>query len=251
MAQDRLDKVLSHEGFGTRRDVKRLLHTSEVLVNGMRVTDPGFHCDVDKDQISIDGELLSIEKNIYLMMNKPKDVVCANKDGLHDTVFSLLEEKYQTGFALENLHLIGRLDIDTEGLLIFTTDGKLTHRLISPKSNCPKTYFVRLEKALDENLKKDYEKKLKEGFYIPAEGNEAEFTCLPSEIEFTDAPDEVFLTIVEGKFHQVKRMFTTLENSVVYLKRVSMAGLKLDDSLECGQYRKLTAEEIKVLSSCL
>ncbi|MCR5614527.1 pseudouridine synthase [Treponema sp.] len=251
MAQNRLDKVLSHEGFGTRRDVKRLLHTSEVLVNGVRVTDPGFHCDVDKDQISIDGELLSIEKNIYLMMNKPKDVVCANKDGLHATVFSLLEEKYQTGFALENLHLIGRLDIDTEGLLIFTTDGKLTHRLISPKSNCPKTYFVRLEKALDENLKKDYEKKLCEGFYIPAEGNETEFTCLPSEIEFTQNDDEVYLTIVEGKFHQVKRMFAALGNVVVYLKRVSMGGLELDQSLECGQYRKLTAEEIKVLSSCL
>ena len=251
MAQDRLDKVLSHEGFGTRRDVKRLLHTSEVLVNGVRVTDPGYHCDVDKDEISIDGELLSIEKNIYLMMNKPKDVVCANKDGLHDTVFSLLDEQYRTGYALDNLHLIGRLDIDTEGLLIFTTDGKLTHRLISPKTNCPKKYFVRLEKSLDDYLKSEYEKKLKEGFYIGPEGNESEFTCLPSEIEFTDAQDEVFLTIVEGKFHQVKRMFATLGNAVVYLKRVSMGGLELDQSLECGQYRKLTAEEIKVLSSCL
>ncbi|MBQ0002481.1 MAG: rRNA pseudouridine synthase, partial [Treponema sp.] len=219
MSKDRIDKVLSHEGYGTRRDVKRLLHTAEVMVNGTRITDPGFHADIDCDEISIDGEVISIAKNIYLMMNKPQNVVCANKDGLHATVFSLLDEQYQTGYALENLHLIGRLDIDTEGLLIFTTDGKLTHRLISPKSNCPKTYFVRLEKTLTDDDKKDYSGKMKTGFEVPPEDNEDAFTCLPSEIEYTEKSDEVKLTIVEGKYHQVKRMFRALGNKVVYLKR--------------------------------
>lgn len=245
---DRLDKILGHKGFGTRKDVRRMVRAGRVLVNGEAANDPGLHCDIDRDEICVDGEILSLEKNIYLMMNKPQNVVCANKDGLHSTVFSLLDDEYQTGFALENLHLIGRLDIDTEGLLIFTTDGKLTHRLISPKSNCPKTYFVRLEKALDQTLKVEYQKKLEQGFYIPPEGNEAEFTCLPSKVEFTQKDDEVFLTIVEGKFHQVKRMFAALGNAVIYLKRVSVSLLKLDESLHPGQYRKLTAEEVELLS---
>ena len=152
MSLDRIDKILSHEGFGTRKDVRRILRASAVLINGNVVTDPGYHCDIDNDEISVDGQIISVQKNIYLMMNKPQNVVCANKDGLHDTVFSLLAEQYRTGFALENLHLIGRLDIDTEGLLIFTTDGKLTHKLISPKTNSPKTYFVRLESKIDDNL---------------------------------------------------------------------------------------------------
>lgn len=249
MSLDRIDKVLSHEGFGTRKDVRRILRSCAVLINGNVVTDPGYHCDIDNDEISVDGQIISVQKNIYLMMNKPQNVVCANKDGLHDTVFSLLAEQYRTGFALENLHLIGRLDIDTEGLLIFTTDGKLTHKLISPKTNSPKTYFVRLESKIDENLKTQYETKINQGFYIPPEGNESDFICLPAKIEFTQNDNEVYLTIVEGKFHQVKRMFMALGNTVTYLKRVSMNGLQLDDSLECGEYRKLTEEEVSLLNS--
>ena len=106
MSLDRIDKILSHEGFGTRKDVRRILRASAVLINGNVVTDPGYHCDIDNDEISVDGQIISVQKNIYLMMNKPQNVVCANKDGLHDTVFSLLAEQYRTGFALENLHLI-------------------------------------------------------------------------------------------------------------------------------------------------
>lgn len=247
MSTDRIDKILAHEGFGTRKDVRKYFRASKVLVNGNVITDPGFHCDIDKDEISVDGEVLNIEKNIYLMMNKPQGVVCANKDGLHETVFSILDEQYRVGFALESLHLIGRLDIDTEGLLIFTTDGKLTHRLISPKTNCPKKYFVRLENSLDENMMQDYSEKLKRGIRIPAEDNEDEADCLPAEIEYTANNNEVFLTIVEGKYHQVKRMFRALGNKVIFLKRVSINGLKLDENLATGSYRKMTLEEVALL----
>lgn len=247
MSIDRLDKILAHEGFGTRKDVRKYFRASKVLVNGQVITDPGFHCDIDKDEISVEGEILNIEKNIYLMMNKPQNTVCANKDGLHHTVFDLLEEQYRIGFALENLHLIGRLDIDTEGLLIFTTDGKLTHRLISPKTNCPKKYFVRLENSIDENLKNEYEKKLAAGIRIPAEDNEDEADCLPAKIEFTSSDDEVYLTIVEGKYHQVKRMFRALGNKVIFLKRVSINELKLDENLSAGSYRKMSPEEVSLL----
>lgn len=247
MSTDRIDKILAHEGFGTRKDVRKYFRASQVLVNGNVIKDPGFHCDIDKDEISVDGEILNIEKNIYLMMNKPQNAVCANKDGLHQTVFDLLEEQYRVGFALENLHLIGRLDIDTEGLLIFTTDGKLTHRLISPKTNCPKKYFVRLENSIDENQKKEYEENLSKGIRIPAEDNEDEADCLPAKIEFTSSDDEVYLTIVEGKYHQVKRMFRALGNKVIFLKRVSINELKLDENLSAGSYRKMSPEEVALL----
>lgn len=247
MSLERIDKILSHEGFGTRKDVKRLLRFSSVTVNGTQITAPDFHCDVDNDEICVDGKVLSLQHNIYLMMNKPQDVVCANKDGLHDTVFSLLDEQYKSGFALEKLHLIGRLDIDTEGLLIFTTDGKLTHKLISPKSNCPKKYFVRLSKSIDEKEYAEYETELKKGIHIAREDNEDEADCLPAEIQFTEKNDEVFLTIVEGKYHQVKRMFKALGNCVEFLKRVSINGLFLDENLLPGQYRRMTDGEVSLL----
>ena len=247
MSLERIDKILSHEGFGTRKDVKRLLRFSSVTVNGTQITAPDFHCDVDNDEICVDGNVLSLQHNIYLMMNKPQDVVCANKDGLHDTVFSLLDEQYKSGFALEKLHLIGRLDIDTEGLLIFTTDGKLTHKLISPKSNCPKKYFVRLSKSIDEKEYAEYETELKKGIHIAREDNEDEADCLPAEIQFTEKNDEVFLTIVEGKYHQVKRMFKALGNCVEFLKRVSINGLFLDENLLPGQYRRMTDGEVSLL----
>ena len=247
MSLERIDKILSHEGFGTRKDVKRLLRFSSVTVNGTQITAPDFHCDVDNDEICVDGKVLSLQHNIYLMMNKPQDVVCANKDGLHDTVFSLLDEQYKSGFALEKLHLIGRLDIDTEGLLIFTTDGKLTHKLISPKSNCPKKYFVRLSKSIDEKEYAEYETELKKGIHIAREDNEDEADCLPAEIQFTEKNDEVFLTIVEGKYNQVKRMFKALGNCVVFLKRVSINELSLDKNLLPGQYREMTDSEVSLL----
>ena len=247
MSLERIDKILSHEGFGTRKDVKRLLRFSSVTVNGTQITAPDFHCDGDNDEICVDGKVLSLQHNIYLMMNKPQDVVCANKDGLHDTVFSLLDEQYKSGFALEKLHLIGRLDIDTEGLLIFTTDGKLTHKLISPKSNCPKKYFVRLSKSIDEKEYAEYETELKKGIHIAREDNEDEADCLPAEIQFTEKNDEVFLTIVEGKYHQVKRMFKALGNCVEFLKRVSINGLFLDENLLPGQYRRMTDGEVSLL----
>ena len=243
----RIDKILSHEGFGSRKDIKKLLRQAEVLVNGKQIYDPATQVNPETDKILVDGQELNLHTNIYLMMNKPKHVVCSNKDGEHQTVFDLLDETLRTPYLIEKLHLVGRLDMDTEGLLLFTTDGELTHRLISPKSNCPKTYFVRLENPLTEDLKKQYEEKLKEGFLVPEEDHENEFICLPSTIKFTDNPDEVFLTITEGKYHQVKRMFRALENKVIYLKRISMNKLSLDNTLALGEYRELTEEELSLL----
>ena len=244
---ERLDKILTHSGFGTRKDAKRILRKGLVTVNGEVVRDFDFKLDLEKDEVAVDGEILSLESEQYLMMNKPSDYVCANKDGLHQTVFSLLDEAFRTPYFESRLHLVGRLDIDTEGLLLFTTDGDLTHRLISPKTSCAKKYFVRLETPIAAEERSAIEKKLAAGLDVPAEDHEKEFTALPAQIEWTEKAGEVFLTITEGKYHQVKRMFAALENRVVYLKRVQIGGLALDPSLNLGEYRKLTAEELAAL----
>ena len=244
---ERLDKILSHAGFGTRKDAKKILRKGLVTVNGEVVRDFDFKLDMEADELCVDGERVQSEQFLYLMMNKPADHVCANKDGLHETVFSLLEDCYRTPYFESHLHLVGRLDIDTEGLLLFTTDGDLTHRLISPKTSCPKKYFVRLETPIAAEERSAIEKKLAAGLEVPPEDHEKEFKALPAKIEWPQKADEVFLTITEGKYHQVKRMFAALENRVVYLKRVQIGGLALDPSLNLGEYRKLTSEELAAL----
>ena len=140
---ERLDKILSHAGLGTRRDVKRILHSGAVSVNGEIVYTPDTHIDLERDEILVDGNPLALEKNVYLMMNKIAGTVCTSKEGERQTVFELLDENYRTPYFTSHLHLVGRLDADTEGLLIFTTDGALTHKLISPKTLCEKKYFSR------------------------------------------------------------------------------------------------------------
>ena len=281
---DRIDKILSHHGFGSRKDVKKLLRDERVTVNGKFVYDSGFQLDIEKDLVCVDDDEIKLQHDVYIMMNKCQNVVCANKDGEHQTVFDLLDESLRHKFLGGDLHCMGRLDIDTEGLLILTTDGKLTHRLLSPKTHAPKTYAVGLRDSLTEEEKQKYSEKFSKGFWIDREGNEDGFDAQPSKIEFIVRSEELgirsskgevspsapmpsaftptpsagtprnapkincLLTIYEGKFHQVKRMFAQLGNEVVYLKRVKMGNLELDPSLSPGGYRELTEEEIQKLS---
>ena len=246
---DRIDKILSHHGFGSRKDVKKLLRDELVTVNGKFVYDSGFPLDIEKDVVCVDGEEIKLQHDVYIMMNKCADVVCANKDGEHRTVFDLLDDSLRHKFLGGDLHCMGRLDIDTEGLLILTTDGKLTHRLLSPKTHAPKTYAVGLRDSLTEEEKQKYAEKFTKGFWIDREGNEEGFDAQPSEIQFTtDEKIDCLLTIYEGKFHQVKRMFAQLGNEVVYLKRVKMGQLELDPKIPLGGYRELSQEEIALLS---
>lgn len=243
---ERLDKILSKHGFGTRKDVKKLLHSGAVCVNGIVCTEADFHVDVDADVIAVDGETLSIKKNVYLMMNKKPDVVCAAKDGLHATVFDCLSDEYRHTFLGGDLHLVGRLDIDTEGLLLLTTDGSLTHRLTSPKTHISKTYLVTLAEPVAAEAQARYTDAIRSGIEIPPEGDENSFISLPAEVEWL-CDSECSLVIYEGKYHQVKRMFAALGNRVVALRRTAMGNLKLDESLESGAYRELTAVEIALL----
>ena len=240
---ERIDKLLSHEGFGSRKEIRKLLHKCQVLINGTRVTDPGTQFDLDKDTLTIDGELIDFHKHLYLMMNKPQDAVCSTKEGEKQTVFDLLDDCYRTPYFIEKLHTIGRLDIDTEGLLIFTTDGELTHRLISPKSHISKTYYCELEHEESPDHQQQITRDFEKGIEIPPEHNEAAFVSQPAFIKW-QAPNKALLTIYEGKYHQVKRMFAAVGNKITFLKRMSIGELELDNDLELGEYRELSKEEV-------
>ena len=169
----------------------------------------------------------------------------------HQTVFDFLDEQYRTPYFEEKLHLVGRLDIDTEGLLLFTTDGAMTHKITSPKTHYPKSYFVRLAHKEDKNSQEKIFTEFKKGIHIAPEANDPEADCKPVEALEWLSDDECVLTITEGKFHQVKRMFKAVGNEVVYLKRLSIGSLKLDETLKPGEYRELTSDEVENLLSFL
>ncbi len=246
--KERLDKVLSNNGFGPRKSVRKLIRSGAVSVNGRTELLPDAHVNVSLDKICVDGQEQRIIRHVYLMMNKAAGYVCSTKCGEHKTVFELLDEKYMGKFLGGTVASVGRLDVDTEGLLVFTTDGALNHFLTAPKNMIPKTYLVRLRDSVSEEGQARYTEKLAEGIHIEAEGSEEAADCLGAQCEW-NTPSECKLTIYEGKYHEVKRMFLALGNEVIYLKRLSMNGLELDASLPPGQYRELDDEEIARLAA--
>ncbi|QEK11756.1 rRNA pseudouridine synthase [Crassaminicella thermophila] len=232
----RLDKILSNMGYGTRKEIKSIIKKGLVRVDGNVIKDSSMHIDPCESQIEIDGEKLVYKEFIYIMMNKPQGVISASFDPRVETVVDLLDKKYQ----IFNPFPVGRLDKDTEGLLILTNDGKLAHELLSPKKHVPKTYFAYVEGKVSE---KDIIS-FKEGVVL-----DDEYMTLPAKLRIlkSDFISEIVLTIYEGKFHQVKRMFEAVGKKVVYLKRIAMGDLKLDETLDLGEYRELTEEELNTL----
>ncbi len=244
--KERIDKVLSKHGYGSRKDVKKLLHTGTVLVNGQVCTAQDAKIDMEHDVLSVDGKIVSLVRHRYFMMNKVSGTVCSQKEGIYTSVYDLISEEDRQDALEGTLHLVGRLDVDTEGLLLLTTDGDLTHRLISPKSRVDKVYQVTLEKPFDEEMQKTVAAQFAAGILVPAEGREVAFTAENAVVTFADETHAT-LTIHEGKFHQVKRMFAAAGNKVVYLKRIAEGELQLDETIPPGSYRNLTAEELAVL----
>lgn len=235
----RLDKLLAHSGLGTRKEVKKLLKTKIVEVNEKTVTDPKTHVDPDTDKVTVGGEKLDYQEFVYFMMNKPQGVISATEDLMHETVLDLLEMQD----SLQEPHPVGRLDIDTEGLLILTNDGKLTHRLLSPKHHVDKRYYAEIDGIVTEEDIIQF----KEGVTL-----DDDYETLPADLEILSTDEEagtsvVELVIREGKFHQVKRMMQAVGKEVTYLKRLEMGPISLDDTLELGAYRELTSEEIDLL----
>lgn len=234
---ERLDKVLSNLGYGSRKEIKQAIKKGLIEVNGELVKDNGMQVDPETDKIVVNGEEIFYRKYIYLMMNKPDGVVSATVDNRDETVIDLLEVEHQ----IFNPFPVGRLDKDTVGLLLLTNDGELNHRLISPKWKVDKVYYAKIDKKVTE----EDIKKFKNGITL-----DDGYVCKEAKLEILEATEdgsEVMITIQEGKYHQVKRMFEAVGKTVVYLKRVEFGTLKLDEDLEEGEYRELTEEEINIL----
>ena len=235
----RLDKFLANSGIGTRKEVKIILKKGKIKVNEKIVKDAKMQVDEIKDDVKIEDEKITYKPFVYIMMNKPSGVISATEDGKHKTVIDLLCEKYKN----YKVFPVGRLDIDTEGLLLLTNDGVLAHNLLSPKKHVDKKYYVELKEPLTIEKKKILENgiKLEENFVTKKA--KVEIICNNSEKNENLA----YITISEGKFHQVKRMFKAVNNEVLYLKRVKMGSLLLDEKLKLGEYRELTEEELNNL----
>lgn len=224
----RLDKLLADAGAGTRSEVKEYIRKGRVTINGQICKKPEQKVSEDGEQIALDGQQVNYARCIYYMLHKPQGVITATEDPHEKTVLDLL-----TGVNTAYVSPVGRLDKDTEGLLLLTNDGELAHRLLSPRRHVDKCYLVRTEKSLSAA---DLQA-LEEGVDI---GDEK--PTLPARACLNDA-GELLLTIQEGRYHQVKRMLQALDNRVLYLKRISFGSLRLPEDLKAGEFRALTAEE--------
>ena len=229
----RLDKYLSHAGVGTRKEVKQLIRKKHVRVNGELVVKDDMHVEED-DLVQLDGEHIYYEPFVYLMLNKPSGVICATQDSEHETVLDCFDVMLPKG-----CFPVGRLDMDTEGLVLISNDGKLAHHLLSPKHHVRKTYYVEHQLCLHETAIKT----LCNGSIILDEK-----TVLCAALEVINETS-CFFHIEEGRYHQIKRMFSAVGNEVLYLKRVAMGPLRLDDHLEVGEWRALTQEELAALKA--
>lgn len=235
MAQLRLDKYLADMGIGTRSQIKEAAKKGRIQVNGQTEKKTDRKITPGDDQVIMDGQVIGYVHTEYYMLNKPQGVVSATEDRKYQTVVDLIADRQR-----KDLFPVGRLDIDTEGLLLITNDGELAHRLLSPKKHVDKVYYAKVQGKVDESDVKAFADGVDIGDDTPAKS--ADLRILKSGKE-----SEIELTITEGRFHQVKRMFHAVGKEVIYLKRLSMGSLALDKTLTKGEYRSLTEEEIKKL----
>ena len=234
--KQRLEKILSNLGYGSRTEIKKYCKYGIVTVNGQVAKNSSMQVDPETDCIIFDGEKVEYREYIYILLNKPAGCISATFDKHDKTVLDLIDPKY---LSFEPFP-VGRLDKDTEGLLVITNDGQLSHRVLSPKKHVPKTYYAKVEGAVTKDDVEAFEKgvELDDGYIT-----------MSSSLNIIKSDDisEIELTIHEGKFHQVKRMFESVGKKVIYLKRISMGGLKLDENLALGEYRELSDEELILL----
>lgn len=231
----RLDKFLSEMGIGTRSEVKKYIKAKQITINGEIAAKPEIKIDENIDEVCFKGKQINYQAYEYYLFHKPAGCVTATEDNLHKTVMDYMKDTVR-----KDLFPVGRLDIDTEGLLLITNDGALAHELLSPTKHVEKTYFARIDGKVTEADVKLFE----EGVDI---GEDKLTKPGKLKILVSDEVSEIELTITEGKFHQVKRMFEAVDKKVIYLKRISMGLLKLPEDLKVGEYRALTDEELEGL----
>lgn len=234
----RLDKLLAHTGFGTRKDARQLVKKKLVTINDHVVKSTSVHVDLETQIIKVDGEEVFYTEFVYLMLHKPQGYLSATEDKHDKTVIDLVPKRY----AHFPLFPVGRLDKDTEGLLLVTNDGKLNHELTSPKKDIFKTYFAKVQGRVESQ----HIERFKQGITI-----DDGYQTKPAFLKIVQSEDisEIELAISEGKFHQVKRMFEAVDMKVIYLKRISMGELQLDETLKLGAIRPLNETELAYVLS--
>ena len=230
MSLTRLDKLLSDMGIASRRDIKELIKKGRITVDGSAATQPELRIDPESSRVELDGVVLSYSRHHYYMMDKPSGVLTATEDNRQKTVLDLVTPEMRR----MGLFPVGRLDKDTSGLLLLTDDGDFAHNVISPKSEVEKLYYAKVEGKADENDVKAF----KEGLIL-GDGTR----CLPAGLKWI-GEGQCLVTLMEGKYHQVKRMLASRGKPVLELRRLSIGRLKLDDSLSAGGFRELSQEEI-------
>ncbi|WP_106460958.1 16S rRNA pseudouridine(516) synthase [Anaerococcus sp. Marseille-P3915] len=230
----RVDKMIGNTGLDTRKNIKRNAKKGALVINGNIVKDSSTKVDPYVDEVYYMGHFVEYIENIHLMMNKPAGVLSATKDE-EETVIDLLDDFYLD----YDLSIAGRLDKDTTGLLILSTDGKLIHKITSPNSNITKTYEAITRDPIDKSFIEEF----KNGVYI----KEDDYTARPADLEILE-PNKALVKVTEGKFHLVKRLFSNLGNEVTSLKRIAIGDLKLDPYLGEGDYRELTEAELELFS---
>lgn len=233
----RIDKYLSNMGIGSRKDIKKYIKMGRVRINERVIKQSSDFVKIN-DIVTFDNEVIEYEEFTYIMMNKPQGIISATEDKYQNTVLDILEDRYKN----RGLFPAGRLDKDTEGLLILTNNGTLAHNMLSPKKHVTKKYLVKVVGRLGESDVKAFENKI-----VLEDGYE----CMSAKLDILESDEEslAIVEIKEGKFHQVKRMFLATDKTVVYLKRISMGPISLDESLRLGEYRNLTAEELNLLEN--
>ena len=233
----RLDKFISTTTTLSRAEAKKIIKKG-ILINDILIKSPDYKVDEFNDQVIVNGNRLVYQKYVYIMMNKPKDTVSATEDAIERTVVDILRDEDR----IHKVFPVGRLDKDTEGLMLLTNDGELAHKLISPKKDVEKKYYV----EVSGELKNEHLEIVKEGVTL-----EDGYKCKPARLEILDSSEsssKANIYITEGKFHQVKRMMKSLGTTVTYLKRLSIGSLKLDENLKLGEYRYLTDDELNKLT---
>ena len=233
----RLDKFISTTTTLSRAEAKKIIKKG-ILINDILIKSPDYKIDEFNDQVIVNGNRLVYQKYVYIMMNKPKNTVSATEDAIERTVVDILRDEDR----IYKVFPVGRLDKDTEGLMLLTNDGELAHKLISPKKDVEKKYYV----EVSGELKNEHLKIIKEGVIL-----EDGYRCKPARLEILDSSEgnsKANIFITEGKFHQVKRMMKSLGTTVTYLKRLSIGSLKLDENLKLGEYRYLTDDELNKLT---
>ena len=238
MSQERIDKFLSNAQIASRSEVKKYIKAGKIRVNGVIIQKPEEKIDSEKDVVEFDDKVVNRKTDIFILLNKPAGVVTATTDRFDKTVMDLLQVP-----GKEKLFPVGRLDKDTEGLLIITDDGDTAHRLLSPKHHVPKTYYAKIAGIVTQNDCAAFQ----EGLDIGDEKKTLPARLRVLSVDEQAQTSEIEVTVCEGRFHQVKRMFQAVGKNVVFLKRISMGNLQLGTDLEPGEYRELTKEEIMLL----